>query len=451
MELTGLLAALAVLLANAFLAAGRAALINARRARLHQLQEAGRSGARLAIRVSEDSSRLIATLRLAHMVCRFAVAGALVISLTPPVQAWLADWPLLAPAAAFWSAVLVVLVSALITLALGELLPEALALRDPEGWAIAVAPAIAVLEWLLAPLSRLAQRLSATLAQPFGGRGVVPIVTEEEIKTMVDAGEEGGAIEQEEKQMIYSIFQFGDTLAREVMVPRIDMVAMDVNTPIPQAVDLILKVGHSRIPVYEESTDNILGLLYAKDLLRVWHEGGGERSLRDLLRPAYFVPEAKKLDDLLDELQRQRVHIALVVDEYGGIAGLVTLEDIVEEIVGEIRDEYDEAEEARVEPVGDGEYVLDGRIDLDDVNDLLDADLPRDTADTLGGFVYSELGRVPQAGERLEAGGLELVVQEVAGRRIRKIRARRLRPAESDEARLNAKSPAPRSAEAPRS
>jgi CBS domain containing-hemolysin-like protein len=145
------------------------------------------------------------------------------------------------------------------------------------------------------------------------------------------------------------------------------------------------------------------------------------------------VPEAKKLDDLLAELQRQRVHIALVVDEYGGIAGLVTLEDIVEEIVGEIRDEYDVAEEPRVEPVGDGEYLLDGRLDLDDVNQLLDADLPTETADTLGGFVYGELGRVPVAGEKLTAGGVELQVEQVSGRRIRKVRARRLAPVNSDQ------------------
>jgi CBS domain containing-hemolysin-like protein len=449
MQLNGLLVVLSVLLVNAFLAASRTALVNARRPRLMQMEEAGRAGARLAARVAEDSSRLIATVRLAQMVCRFAVAGAAVVSLGPPAQAWLAGWPPLEATAGFWGVALVVLAAALVTLALGELLPEALALRDPEGWAIALAAPMALLEWLLAPLSRLAVRLSATLARPFGGSGTLPLVTEEEIKTMVDAGEEGGAIEQEEKQMIYSIFQFGDTLAREVMVPRVDMVALDAGTPIPVAVDIILKAGHSRIPVYEESTDNILGLLYAKDLLRVWHEGAAGRGLRDLLRPAYFVPEAKKLDDLLDELQRKRVHIALVVDEYGGIAGLVTLEDIVEEIVGEIRDEYDVAEEPRVEAVGEGEYVLDGRIDLDDVNELLDADLPRETADTLGGFVYSELGRVPNAGETLAAGGLELVVQEVTSRRIRKIRARRLPPAGPDNGKAGARPAAPRNAESP--
>ena len=411
---------------NAFLAAARSTLVNARRPRLRQLHEAGTSGAGLAQRIAEDASRLIATVRLAQALCRFSAAGAAVAILGPVVRPVLAGWPPTAPSAEAWTLAAIAIPAALIVLVMGELVPEALVQRDPERWAIVAAPAVAAIEWLLARPARLLVRLSAAVARPLGGSGSLPIVTEEEIKTLVDAGEEGGVIEQEEKDMIYSIFQFGDTLAREVMVPRVDMVALEADTPIAQAVEIILSAGHSRIPIYQDSTDNVLGVLYAKDLLRVWKEGVEGRGLRDLLRPACFVPEAKKLDDLLAELQRQRVHMALVVDEYGGIAGLVTLEDIVEEIIGEIRDEYDVAEESRIEAVGEGEYLLDGRIDLDDVNQLLNADLPRDTADTLGGFVYGELGKVPVAGETLVAGGLELKVEKVTGRRIHKVRTRRL-------------------------
>lgn len=426
--MTPIVILLGLIALNASLAAARSALVNARRPRLRQLHEAGTSGAALAGRVAEDSSRLIATIRLAQALCRFLAAGASVMILAPAVWPAFAGWPATAPRPEAWTVVAIVLPAALIVLVIGELVPEALVLRDPERWAIVVAPAVALLEWLFAQPAQLLVRLSAAIARPLGGSGKLPIVTEEEIKTLVDAGEEGGVIEQEEKKMIYSIFQFGDTLAREVMVPRIDMVALDADTPIKEAVETILRAGHSRIPVYQDSTDNVIGVLYAKDLLGVWHaeRGAADRNLRDLLRPPYFVPEAKKLDDLLAELQSQRVHIALVVDEFGGIAGLVTLEDIVEEIIGEIRDEYDVAEESAIEAVGEGEYLLDGRIDLDDVNDLLHADLPRDTADTLGGFVYGELGKVPVAGEKLEAGGLELKVEQVTGRRIRKIRARRL-------------------------
>jgi putative hemolysin len=248
-------------------------------------------------------------------------------------------------------------------------------------------------------------------------------VTEDELKTLVDAGQEEGVFEQGERQMIFSIFQLRETLAREIMVPRIDMLALDVLTPLADAVDALLQSGHSRVPVFEETVDNTLGLLYAKDLLRVWRTGGQLNSLRDLVRPAYFVPEAKKVDELLTELQAQRIHMAIVVDEYGGVAGLVTLEDIVEEIVGEILDEYDQGEEAPYQVLKTGEYVFLGRVDLDDFNEIMSSHLPSDEADTIGGFMYSRIGRVPDVGEKVREDSLLLTVEQVSGRRIRKVRA----------------------------
>jgi putative hemolysin len=249
-------------------------------------------------------------------------------------------------------------------------------------------------------------------------------VTEDELKTLVDAGQEEGIFEKGERRMIYSIFQLGVTLAREIMVPRIDMLALDVSTPLFEAVDAFLRSGHSRVPVFEESVDNTLGLLYAKDLLRVWREGNQLESLRELLRPAYFVPEAKKVDELLTEMQSQRVHMAIVVDEYGGVAGLVTLEDIVEEILGEIRDEYDQAEESPYQILSDGEYLFQGRVDLDDFNEIMGSNLPKDEADTIGGLIYSQMGRVPDTGDTVRQDNMLLTVEQVSGRRIRKVRAR---------------------------
>jgi Hemolysins and related proteins containing CBS domains len=240
----------------------------------------------------------------------------------------------------------------------------------------------------------------------------------------VDAREEEGVIEEEEKEMIYSIFELGETMAREVMVPRIDIVAVDVQTPPEEVVRVIAETGHSRIPVYEGTVDAILGLVYAKDLLLHLQCDGSRRPLREMLRPAYFVPETKKVDDLLREMQQRRIHMAIVVDEYGGTAGLVTVEDILEEIVGEIQDEYD-AEEPSFEQVGEGEYILDARMNLDDVNDLLGADLPTETADTLGGLIYDALGRVPVPGDQLEVGRWRIEVLTVSGRRIRKVRMTR--------------------------
>jgi CBS domain containing-hemolysin-like protein len=212
------------------------------------------------------------------------------------------------------------------------------------------------------------------------------------------------------------------------MVPRIDILALEVDTPLLQAVDAFIRSGHSRLPVYQETVDNILGLLYAKDLLRIWREGNQISSLHELLRQAYFVPEAKKVDELFAELQARRVHMAIVVDEYGGVAGLVTLEDIVEEIVGEIQDEYDQAEESPYQAGEAGDFVFQGRIDLDDFNEIMESDLPKTEADTLGGFVYSQIGHVPVVGDALQVENLLLTVEQVTGRRIRKVRARRIPP-----------------------
>jgi CBS domain containing-hemolysin-like protein len=253
----------------------------------------------------------------------------------------------------------------------------------------------------------------------------VSTVTEEELKSMVDAGHEGGVLEGDERQMIYSIFELGDTLVREIMLPRIYINALDVSIPLSEAVDELIKSGHSRMPVYEESVDNILGILYAKDLLKVWRKGDQIESLQSLLRPAIFVPEAKKVDELLEEMQTGHVHMAMVVDEYGGIAGLVTLEDIFEEIVGEIQDEYDQSEEAPYMQVGEGEYVFQGKVDLRDFNEVMGSQLPTEETETLGGFIYEQVGRVPTSGESLQVGDINLTIEQVTGRRIRKVRAKK--------------------------
>jgi putative hemolysin len=196
-----------------------------------------------------------------------------------------------------------------------------------------------------------------------------------------------------------------------------------------EATDALLQSGYSRAPVYSGSIDNIIGLVYIKDLLAAWRKGKKEQTVGNLLREAYFVPEAKKLDDLLTEMQARRVQMAVVVDEYGGTAGVVTFEDIVEEILGEIQDEYDTAEEMPYLEVREGEYVVRGRIDLDDLNQIMGADLPKETSETVGGFIYSYLGKVPSPGDVVEASGVRMVVEQVTGRRIRKVRVSRMEPA----------------------
>jgi CBS domain containing-hemolysin-like protein len=421
----GLILLLGLLLANSLFATARTALVGASRSRLRQMAEGGHAGAARAARVAEDATPLMATLRLAQTLARFFAAGLIAYLYEPLLAGLIRANSELAAQADPLALFALMLLAALIIVSLGEFLPEAWVMRAPEPWAIFFAPIVQALVWLLSPFVRLMLFVAARVSAPLAGRQL-PFVTEEEIKTMVDAGEEGGVLEEEEKEMIYSIFEFGETLAREIMVPRIDVVALDVDTPVPQAVEVALGAGHSRIPVYQDNIDNLLGLLYAKDLLRVWKEGGPMEGLRGLLRPAFFVPETKKVDELLAELQQKRIHLAVVVDEYGGTAGIVTMEDIVEEIVGEIRDEYDVNEESLFERVAEGEYLFDARIDLDEVNELLGLELPSDESDSLGGYIYGQLGHVPAPGEKVRGPRVEFEVLTVTGRRIRKVRGLRL-------------------------
>jgi putative hemolysin len=377
-------------LASAFFALSRSALVNSHRAKLRQLAEEGVRGAAWAERVAEDSSLLLITVQFGQMLASLLGAASTAVFWTPPVSGWLVAIGLgqsLASALAF---LLVVSFVAIAMLLFGDKLPEAAALRDPEGIALSLAWVIHLFSTLFSPIVRVIIRVGRLIVGPEGHEYLgLALVTEEEIMTLVDAGQEEGVIEAEEKAMIYSIFQFGETAAREVMVPRIDIVALEIDTPLDQALQVVIEAGHSRIPIYRDTIDNVQGILYAKDFLELWlpdsskgvEEAGRGRTLESLLRPAYFVPESKMLDDLLADLQQRKVHIAIVVDEYGGTAGLVTIEDVLEEIVGEIQDEYD-SEEAAYQKVGEGEYIFNARIDLDDVNRLLGTNLPTEQGDT---------------------------------------------------------------------
>jgi putative hemolysin len=425
---------------NAFLALARSALINVRKPRLRQLIEEGVTSARTAERLAEDASRLLATTQLGMMLTSFFAGAVVAVVSAPPLA--LAWQPWLGNASSPLAFLLVVLAAAIVMLILGELVPETIAVQHSERLALLLARPLAVISILAMPIIRFMVWLSHGISRLFGDTqsGNMPFVTEEEIKVLVDAGEEEGVIQEEEKAMIYSIFELGDTLAREVMVPRIDVVALDVTAPMREALEVIMEAGHSRIPVYQETIDNVLGVLYAKDLLPYLRDGRTDVPLHSILREAYFIPETKKASDLLPDLQQRRVHMAIVVDEYGGMAGLVTIEDLLEEIVGEIQDEYD-TEEPFVEFVHDGEYVLDARVDLDDLNRLMNVTLPTEDNDTLGGFIYTELGKVPVVGDQVTFEDLAFTVESVAGRRIKKVRVERQEVSSVPEAAVEATAP----------
>lgn len=419
---------LMLMVINAFLAMAKSALVNVRKARLRQLVEEGVGSARTAERLAEDASRLLATTQLGMMLTSFFGGAVVAVVSAPPLAQTLQPW--LGEASYPVAFAVVVFAAAIIMLIFAELVPETIALQHSERLALMLARPLAVISILAMPVVRFMVWLSNAISRLFGAeaRSDMPFVTEEEIKTMVDAGEEEGVIQEEEKEMIYSIFELGDTLAREVMVPRIDVVALDVTTPMLEALDTIMEAGHSRIPVYKETIDNVQGVLYAKDLLPYLRQGRSDVPLKNILREAYFIPETKKASDLLPDLQQRRVHMVIVVDEYGGVAGLVTIEDLLEEIVGEIQDEYD-IEEPFIEFVNDNEYVFDARLDLDDLNRLMNVALPTDDSDTLGGFIYTELGKVPVVGDQVVFEGMDFTVESVAGRRIKKVRVERHPPA----------------------
>ncbi len=421
-SLAGLLLLGGFILLNAVLKIGYVALINAHKSALKDMAEAGHMRALKALTLSEDATRLFASQEITDLLLRFLIALVSTVVLVPPIREFLLDQQMAVVLVDLIAYGGVLMVVAMFTLIFGEMLPSRIALSLANQIAVHAVMPISFLSTFLAPVLQLSQWVSSRIATPFVGKTSVTLVTQEEIKMMVDAGSEGGVIEADEKEMIYSIFQFGDTLAREVMVPRIDVVAIELNTPVNAALNTIIEAGHSRIPVYEDSIDHIRGLLYAKDLLKMWRDGQTDSPISTLLRPAHFVPESKKAGDLLTDLQQRNIHLAIVVDEYGGMAGLVTLEDLIEEIVGDIRDEYDFDEEEVYQKVGEYEYIFDAGIDLDDLNRLLDIELPTDESDTLGGYIFSKLGKVPIEGETVDDGRISMEVLRVDDRRIRKIR-----------------------------
>lgn len=386
-------------------------MLNARFARLATLgEERGREVDR-ALELLKRRANLRDSLRLLLALLRFMIAG-LVIGLFIPLQQSAIPLHnlgglLLLIALAIW---------------FFEFLVERRIQRDPENWALRLTPLARGVAFLMRPLLAIPLRLSNTKSNE--AQQLVTI-TEDELRSFVDASQRQGVLERDERQMIFSIFEFADTLVREIMVPRIDIFALDVDTPLQQANEALLESGYSRVPVYKDNIDNVVGLLYTKDLLKAWREGGAIKSLKELLRPGYFVPETKKLDDLLSEMQSGGMHIAIVVDEYGGVAGLVTLEDVVEEIVGEIQDEYDHGEEKAYQQVSKDEYIFHGRIQLEEVNEILGTRLSTEDADTLGGYIFHRAGRVPKAGEKIEENDLTFVMEQIVGRRIRRVRVLR--------------------------
>lgn len=328
-------------------------------------------------------------------------------------------------------------------LALFQPIWRSLAMQYADALVFQLAPLLRVLQLLLRPLTLMVAQISTWVSQREQPRGEDGnSLSDETLRLLMSTTGDSEEIEENEREMIVSILEMNETVVREVMVPRIDMVAIEVETTFREALDTIIEAGHSRIPVYEEHIDQIIGFLYAKDMLRCFRDGMIDVPLRELLRPPYFIPASKKVDALFQEMQKHRVHIAAVVDEYGGTAGLVTIEDIIEEIVGDIQDEYDAEEDTYVQVIGPDTYLLNSRLDIDSLSKLLDIEADTEMADTLGGLLFSLMEHVPEQGECVEYQGWRFTVLSLDGRRIEQVRTERI-PFQRREEVVNNSRPAP--------
>ncbi|HLG91669.1 MAG TPA: hemolysin family protein, partial [Acidimicrobiales bacterium] len=403
----------ALLAGAAVLALAETGLVRMTTAKARSMQEAGHRSAKLVLRLIERPESFLNPILLMVLVCQL-VAATLVGVLSEHLFGAL-------------GVALATVFEVVVIFVLAEAVPKNWAVKHPDRAALLAAPLVGGLlrfppvRWLSAALIGL-----SNLILP-GSRGRTVYVTESELLALADMAVEEAVIETEERAFIHSILEFGDTVVREVMVPRPDMVAAHATDRVDEVLELAIATGHSRIPVYGDSIDDIVGLVFAKDLMRAALEGASREPVDSLVRPAHVVPETKKVSELLREMQAGQFHMAIVVDEYGGTAGLVTLEDLIEELVGEIVDE-DQAEEPMYERLASGDLSVSGKLPVDEANELLDARLPEGDWDTVGGLFLSLLGHVPQEGETAEVDGHLLRAERVEGNRIARVRISRLSP-----------------------
>ncbi|MEO8292490.1 MAG: hemolysin family protein [Actinomycetota bacterium] len=405
-------------LAGSVLATAESALTRMTRVRALALVEEGRRNAVLLERIEADPPRYLNSIYLCVMVVQNGSAILVAI---------LAERTLGGVGIAAISFGFTILYFVFV-----EAMSKTYGILHSDRMALALAPLVWFLGRVLAAPTRLLIGLANVLLP---GKGIKqgPFVSEEEIRSMAQVGSEEGSIEVGERDLIHSIFEFGDTIVREVMVPRPDIVAVEDDKALRDVQALVLTHGYSRVPVFHEELDDIVGICYAKDVLKALHQGKQDSPLAEVVREAHYVPETKKIADLLREMQKEKFHIALVTDEYGSVSGLVTLEDLLEELVGEITDEYDK-EEPEIVEIEPGIVRASGKASIDDVNDKLEVELPDEEWDTVGGFVLDLFGRIPDDGDQKEWHGLLFTAEEVQGRRIAKVLITRLPVSEPDQA-----------------
>lgn len=426
---------------NAFFAASEIAVISLNDNKIQKMAEEGHKKARQVLKLTANSSNFLATIQIGVTLAGFLTSATAAQSLATPLSSWIVG---LSPVLEQYSAiihtvsvVLITIIMAFFNLVLGELVPKRIAMQKAEGISFAAIGILGGIAAVMRPFVKLLSVSTNLVVRLFGldPNASVDNVTEEEIRMMVDVGGEKGVIEDTQKEMINNIFEFDDITAEDIMTPRTEVEAIEVNEGFAEALRSCVDGGYSRLPIYEGEIDNIVGILYVKDLLPyVGQEIPKDVTIRHLARETYFIPRTKKCRDLFKEMTEKRIQMSIVVDEYGGFAGIVTMEDILESIVGNIQDEYDH-EEDEVTKVGDNTFEVEGSIDIEELGDLLNLHFPEGEYETLGGYILDVLGRIPAEDERpqIKFKNATFTVMEMDERRIGRVHIKVEPEAEPEE------------------
>jgi CBS domain containing-hemolysin-like protein len=411
-----------LLLLNGFFVAAEFALVRARRTRLQAMVRAGDSLARFALRATDNLARVLSASQLGITTASLGLGWVAEESVGHVFEGWFALLPFAIEAGLRVSlgAAVALMAVTYLHVVFGELAPRAAALQHPERWAKWLAPPLMGFAWLVTPFTILLNASASVVLRPFGMRLDAThdsVHSPDELKVIVEQSQREGEIEQQDADLIGAVFEFSEKNARGVMTPRTAIVAMQAEATLDEALAIIEEAGFSRYPVYEDSLDNIVGMVHAKDLLPVLRHRPATFSVASVMRDVHAVPGSREVEEVLADFKRMKEHLAIVLDEYGGTAGLVTMEDLLEELVGEILDEHDEGA-AAVQHNAQGEALLPGQAEIGDVNEQHDLHIPDEDYTTIGGFVFGLLGRLPQPGDRVSGGGATWTVREMDGRRI---------------------------------
>lgn len=406
-----------LLILSAFFSSSETALLSLKISQIRQLREKNEKKARLLERIKKKINVILSTILVGNNLVNI-LATTILTELT--IEFFKGGS----------STLISTVIMTILILIFGEITPKTFATQNPEKVAVIVARPLEILSKIFKPILIVLNIITSFMIKLVGGEVDYsgPFVTEKEIRSLVDVGEEEGVVKLREKEMIENIFDIDHIDVGDVMIPRIDIIAVSQDDSMETALNKITKYGHSRIPVYNDNIDNIIGILYAKDILPFVvskEKEINETKIIDIIRLPYYVPETKKANKLLTELQQNKVHIAIVLDEYGGTEGLVTIEDVLEEIVGDIYDEYDNDEDM-IEKVNESLYKIKADISLEDINELFNTTFPEEDFDSLGGYIFSSLGRVPKQEDTLEEQGIKMIVKKVVNRRIKVVEIKKI-------------------------